>query len=287
MNSRNFMHLLIQLLQPSRLTEIVDIGANPIDGDPPYQKLLDANLCNITGFEPQSDALEKLNSNKGNHERYLPYAIADGQEHLLNICEYSGMTSLLEPDERAFEHFIALKPNAVVKQRISIPTQKLDDIAEIEILDFLKIDIQGAELTVFQFGRNKLKNTVAIQTEISFMTLYKNQPAFGEIDVELRAQGFVPHCFAAVKKWPITPFSFIEQPYQAVNQLLEADIVYVRDFTRPELMDNEQLKQLAIVAHYVYQSFDLVTRCLLLLEQRNAIQLNAQQLYIQVLNQQK
>jgi hypothetical protein len=32
--------LLNQLLGPARLTAIVDIGANPIDGDPPYLEML-------------------------------------------------------------------------------------------------------------------------------------------------------------------------------------------------------------------------------------------------------
>ena len=33
---------LYELLNPLRLTEVVDIGANPIDGDPPYKPMLDA-----------------------------------------------------------------------------------------------------------------------------------------------------------------------------------------------------------------------------------------------------
>ena len=279
------MDRLAQLLQTKRLTEIVDIGANPIDGEPPYKSLLLAQLCNVTGFEPQPDALHQLNVQKSTFERYLPYAVGDGQLHQLNVCRYSGMTSLLEPDQNMFEHFIALKANAEVLERIPIQTQKLDDIDEIQCLDFLKIDIQGAELSVFKSGRQKLKKTVVIQTEISFMTLYKDQPAWGEIDIELRAQGFVPHCFAAVKQWPIAPFAYVDQPNRAVNQLLEADLVYVRDFTRPELMDDEQLKHLALIAHHCYQSYDLTLRCLILLEQRGAVTEHAQQHYIDALNQ--
>jgi hypothetical protein len=38
-------------------------------------------------------------------------------------------------------------------------------------LDFLKIDVQGGELAVFQGGISKLSETVAIQTEISFVPL--------------------------------------------------------------------------------------------------------------------
>jgi hypothetical protein len=48
----------------------------------------------------------------------------------------------------------------------------------------------------FRGGRAKLAQTVAIQVEVSFITLYKDQPALGHIDLELRAQGFV-HSFLA------------------------------------------------------------------------------------------
>ena len=57
---------LLQLLKPARLTEIVDIGANPVDGEPPYRPMLAAkNLCRLTGFEPQQDALDALLKKKG------------------------------------------------------------------------------------------------------------------------------------------------------------------------------------------------------------------------------
>lgn len=73
---------LYEILQPSRLTEVVDIGANPIDGAPPYKPMLDAGLCRVTGFEPQESALGKLLRSKGANERYLPYAVGDGEVHI-------------------------------------------------------------------------------------------------------------------------------------------------------------------------------------------------------------
>ena len=51
------MDPLSELLAPARLTEVVDVGANPIDGDPPYLGMLRAGLCRVTGFEPQSDEI--------------------------------------------------------------------------------------------------------------------------------------------------------------------------------------------------------------------------------------
>lgn len=272
---------LYELLNPAQLTEVVDIGANPIDGDPPYKPMLDAGLCLVTGFEPQPEALAELQQKKGPNERYLPYAVGDGETHTLKVCRASGMTSLYEPDPATLGLFDVLAPLGEVVQRLEVPTRKLDDVAEIEHLDFLKIDIQGGELAVFRSGMLKLAQAVAVQVEVSFITLYKNQPSLGEVDIELRAQGFVPHCFAAVKKWPISPCVVNNNPRQALNQLLEADIVYVRDFAHPEKFSDEQLKHLALIAHHCYGSFDLALRCVMLLEQRGVLSAGAQHAYLQ------
>jgi hypothetical protein len=101
-----------------------------------------------------------------------------------------------------------------------------------------------------------------VQTEVSFVTLYREQPAFGTIDTFLRQLGFIPHCFAEMKVRPLAPLVFEGDPKNGVRQLLEADIVYVRDFSRPENMDVEQWKHLALIAHHCYESFDLVFHAL-------------------------
>ena len=73
---------------------VVDIGANPIDGELPYQTFSEG-LADIVGFEPQIDALEKLNAQKSEHETYLPYAIGDGLTKTLYLTAAPGMTSTL------------------------------------------------------------------------------------------------------------------------------------------------------------------------------------------------
>jgi FkbM family methyltransferase len=271
---------LWDILQPVRRTRVVDIGANPIDGDPPYKPMLQAGLCTVTGFEPQREALAELQRRKGPLETYLPHAVGDGGTHTLNVCRASGMTSLFAPDAATLELFAALKSLGEVLRREPMATRRLDDIAEIDGLDFLKIDIQGGELAVFQNGRAKLAQAVAIQTEVSFVTLYAGQPALGEVDVELRAQGFIPHCFAAVKQWPIAPLVIGGDERRPLNQLLEADLVYVRDFSRPDRLDDEQLRQLALVAHHCYGSYDLAVRCLYLLERRGRLAADGRAAYL-------
>ncbi len=42
---------LLDLLRPKRIAEIVDIGANPRDGDPPYKPMLRAGeICRVTCY---------------------------------------------------------------------------------------------------------------------------------------------------------------------------------------------------------------------------------------------
>jgi hypothetical protein len=181
------------------------------------------------------------------------------------------MTSLLLPDPHALSHFAKFAEWGSVLSEHPVQTHRLDDIAEIGELDFLKIDVQGSELAVFGSGRRKLKQAVAIQTEVSFVGLYKEQPTFGDIDLELRKQGFVPHAFTAVKQRMIAPLSDPANPHAAMNQLLEADIVYVRNFMRPGDLTVEQLKHLAMIAHHCYRSFDLAANCIHHLIARKAI----------------
>jgi FkbM family methyltransferase len=241
--------------------------------------LLDG-LCEVTGFEPQPDALEALERRKGPRERYLPYAVGDGARHELRVCRTSGMTSLFEPDQAVLDHFEFLAPFGEVVSRVPIDTHRLDDLDELGTFDFLKIDIQGGELSVFRNGRTRLADAVVVQTEVSFICLYEGQPGFGEIDVELRSQGFVPHCFAAVKRWVIAPTVVHNDPRVPLNQLLEADIVYVRDFMRPERLTDDQLKHLCFIAHSCYGSYDLAERCIMLLEGRRAVRTGAQVSYV-------
>jgi hypothetical protein len=66
------MDAVENILAPERLTAVVDIGANPIDGSPPYKPMLTQRLCTVVGFEPQADALALLNQSKSEFETYLP-----------------------------------------------------------------------------------------------------------------------------------------------------------------------------------------------------------------------
>ncbi len=273
---------LVRTLAAERLSAVVDIGANPVDGDPPYASMLSAGLCSVIGFEPQAEALASLMARKGALETYLADAVGDGGRHELKVTAASGMTSVLEPDPARLALFNGFAEWGRVDQRMEINTRRLDEIGEVAAVDLLKIDIQGGELMVFQGGRRKLARALVVHTEVAFVPLYQGQPTQGEIDLELRCLGLVPHHLAAIKRWPIAPVVYGGNFRQPMHQLLEADMVYVRDFTHADQMDDEQVKHLALIAHCVYGSSDLACRCLMELARRGVIVAAAPSGYLQL-----
>jgi FkbM family methyltransferase len=273
--------LLRDLVRCSRPTSILDIGANPIDGDRPYKEMLEYGLCMVTGFEPQQLALATLEQRKGPQERYRPEVIADGREHRLKITKSSGMTSLLTPDHNQLRLFNGFSDWGSIVEEHDVQTHRLDDL-DIDEFDLLKIDVQGSELMVFQHGRDRLRDAVAVHTEVSFVPLYHGQPTFGEVDSELRSQGFVPHSMPDVKRWAIAPTVFNDNIYTPGNQLLEADMVYIRDLTHPERMTSDQLSHLAMIAFHIYGSVDVAVYCIMQLQQRGRVAEDAVEQLMQI-----
>ena len=262
--------MIEQLLSlPKDAINLADIGAAFFGETPPYQPLLDGGLARLFAFEPDEREIGRLREYLGERGEVIPHAVGDGATHTYFVCpKGSGMSSLLEPDPVALGFFNLFPGLGRVESTVAMQTRRLDDAEELPPLDFLKMDVQGAELMVLTNGRKKLSQCVAVQTEISFVALYKNQPTFGDIDRELRLQGLMPHRFTAVKQWSIAPTIRNNEPRQSFNQLLEADIVYVRDVVRPQGMSDLQIRKLAVIAHLVYHSPDLAVRCIIELQNR-------------------
>lgn len=256
---------LTDMLDIDVTINVVDIGASFYGGSglPPYHDLLQKGHVHLVGFEPNPGELEDLLSRKGANETYLPHAVYDGKPQELKLCKASGMSSLLEPNRALLGAFHGFDVWGEVVSRERIETVRLDDVPEISDLDFLKIDIQGAELEVFRNGTEKLADCLVIQSEVEFLEMYENQPLFTDVDLFLRDRGFRLHRFVEPTSRTIKPLVVNNDPYAGLSQLMWADAVFVRDFTRLDLLSPEKLLKLAVILHDVFSSYDLALRALL------------------------
>jgi len=251
--------LLRAVLGYAQRLKVVDVGANPSDGGRPlYTNLLEAGDIDLIGFEPNFACLESLNAKKSSNELYLPYVIGDGQRHTLHMCRADGMSSLFQPNPSVLNLFHIFPTWARVTSTQEIDTVRLDDIPETEGCDFLKMDIQGAELIALHGAVNRLRDIVAIQAETLFVPMYTNQALFSEVEQYLRQRGFMLHRFVETDDRMLSPFSIDADPMIRGSQTVWTDAVFVRDLTRLDLLTDRQLLVLATIAYDFYASFDLV-----------------------------
>ena len=212
----------------------------------------------------------------------LDYFLFDGGKHDVYLCApASGMTSLFKPKVEALSFFNGFSKIGEVSSIENIQTTRLDDIQNIKSPDFLKMDVQGAELEILKNGTNKLKDCLAMQLEVAYFNLYENQPSFGEVDVYLRELGFVPHRFLEVKRWSITPTIFNNNFRVPGNQLLESDVIYVKDPLNLAALSDVQLKKLAMLAHYSFKSFDFCVWLILEMERRGICGIHGHRNYLE------
>lgn len=273
---------LFDQIETDAQIEILDVGAAAIAEVPIYKSLMDKGLGKLNAFDGDKRQSEALSAAYGANARIFDHFLFDGSERNAYICyPESGMTSLFEPDPTALNFFTNFQNIGEVQRVETVQTSRLDDIEGLPNIDFVKMDIQGAELTVMQNGLSRLADCVAVQLEVSFIALYKNQPTFAEVDLWMRSQGFQPHTFINVKRWVIAPTIFNKSVKTPGNQLLEADIVYVRDPMRLDTLSDTQLIKMAMISHYSLRSLDLCIHLLRALSERGLAPDAMEELYRQ------
>jgi FkbM family methyltransferase len=250
------MWSLLEFFPEDFQINILDVGAALIER-PPYQSLLDAGRGRIFGFEPNRQALEKLNREYGNPHRFFPFFVGDGRPAIFHETNWALTGSLYEPNSRLLEKFQNLAEVVTPIATHPVNTTRLDDIAEIEDIDFIKIDVQGSELTVFENALRALSSAVLIQTEVEFVELYRGQPMFADVDTFLRANGFQFHTLNGFSGRAFKPLIAKGDVNSAFRQALWSDALYVRDWMHLEDLSEIKLRNYAILAHDVLRSYDL------------------------------
>lgn len=267
------MSSLLDFFQEDFQLSILDIGAS-LSEAPPYQSLVDAGRARIIGFEPVEDECERLNQEYGPPHRFFPYFIGDGKPAIFHETNWVQTGSLFEPNLPLVEKFTNLAELMQPLAKHPVNTTRLDDIAEIDDVDFIKIDTQGAELSIFQNASRALASTLFIQTEVEFLELYKGQPMFADVDTFLRNNGFQFHTINSTGMRTFKPMIYSD-PSEGLRQQLWADAVYVRDWMNLDVLSETKLRKYAVLAHDIFQSWDLAYLLLMTLDKRTGENLAA------------
>jgi FkbM family methyltransferase len=241
---------------------ICSVGSRKLDNDDDYGSS-DWNIfaphLTIYGFDADADACEAANADLETRainwtEQHIPLALADSEgEKTLYVTQQPACSSLYPPDDAYMARFAALPELASLDFPVEIETTTLDAFLAtegVQEVDFLQIDVQGADLQVLKGAAEVLQRSVlAVQIEVEFAQIYQNQPLFADVDLHLRKQGF--SLFDLYKTSRVRACSPIHSTLHP-GQLLWGEAFYLRDLLQPQhnahLKSPEKIFKLACVA---------------------------------------
>lgn len=131
-------------------------------------------------------------------KNYIVFPMAVGEKNgpsdfHLNSCPAA--SSLLPLDPAGVEAWVGADPIQVV-ETVTVPVIRLDtfmDLAEIEHVDYLKIDAQGGDLSVVRSAGKRLRNIAKILLEVQVMPvgLYAGGSKKSDVVEFLTQSGFM------------------------------------------------------------------------------------------------
>ncbi len=241
---------------------VVDVGAQTLEGEAHVYAPLGALgvPVRLIGFEPLAGRAAARRAEEGGGAEdgsveIIEAFVGAGREEVFFENNASGTSSLLRLDAEFCAGFTSLAGlRTIASSRVR--TERLDDLlGHVPAVDFLKLDIQGAELAALQGAASVLARTAMIQCEVEFAPIYQGQPLFSEVELFLRRAGFMLiDLVTEARRAPV-----VASGRAGAEQLLWADGVFVR---RAELVSDDGLLAQAILAAALYDKPGIAERAL-------------------------
>jgi len=236
---------------------IVDIGAQNLENEEHiYSSLASSKLPNrIIGFEPLEERCQERMQKASNKNSLslFPTFIGDGNQHIFYVNDPDATSSLFPLNQEIINQFVDLEGLRTIRTEIANTTSLDVAIKQEEYVDFLKLDIQGAELMVLQHALTTLTKTLVVHSEVSFFEIYKGQPLFSEVEQYMRSQGFYlidlhPQCH-----YPLSgnPFS------KSRDWLGWADAVFFKHLDKSARWQDKLIQSL--IALIIYKKLSLAS----------------------------
>lgn len=196
--------VLLKLFKKSDALNIFDIGACEGEESIRYKNIFP--LASILLFEPLPENQELILKNiKGNNVENFslyPFALSDvngytkfytssGQpNHAQTNLDWdfgNKSSSLLAPQSKNMPDWLNFD------KVIEVETMTLDFFLEknkITTIDFIHMDVQGAELKVLEGAKENIKKIKTIWLEVSNIEIYKEQPLRDEVEKFMKKNYF-------------------------------------------------------------------------------------------------
>ena len=167
---------------------LVDVGA--ANASIPERWDVIGSKLNQIMFEPDERSYQELVKTLPSRSIVLQSALSSKQESReLHLTRKPEVSSFFKPNRRLLD----LYPNPSrwdIVKTVRVEAIPLDRFLYDPILDvdFIKLDTQGSELEILMGAQSSLELALGIEVEVEFISLYENQPLFGDVCTYLQGQ---------------------------------------------------------------------------------------------------
>lgn len=205
------------LIERCRIDLIIDVGANEGQFGSAIRRFYRGEMHS---FEPVSSAFETLAHAASMDPDWHVHKVALGSRdsiQTINVSEQTDFSSLLETNDYCADRFGS---GALSVRKEPVQVRRLDGLINELVPDlrnrkiFLKMDTQGYDLEVFRGMGDKIRNVVALQSEVSLIPIYAGMPRWTECVATYEKAGF-----GIVGMFPVTRDS---------GRVIEYDCLLVR-----------------------------------------------------------
>ena len=187
---RKYHPLYDTVLKHHNIKTILDIGAN--DGHWSQEMRTLFPEAQIYAFEPLKDCFERMSKRLAGDACFSGFNVGLGDTDGTTEIERSSFhpsTSMLQMSSLHKELYPKsrdLTPERIALRRLDSFERELTLSPDI----LIKMDVQGFEDKVIAGGSETIKKARVVIAETAFVSLYENQPLFGEIHDLMRELGF-------------------------------------------------------------------------------------------------
>lgn len=223
---------MIKALEPC----VLDIGAR---GGADEELLPIAWASRMVCFEPEASEAERLTQEGDSRWRkfeVLSFAVGGTSgSQLFHMPDEPQAASLLRHNDSMIERFG--RPHLHrTRQALPVRTWTLDELrlsGHVDRVDYMKIDVEGAELDILKAGTSVLDECVALKVEVSFLEQRTGQPLAWEVARYLLDAGFEVVELHDIHRWrrrnlPAHPYrAACPVPYSR-GQIAQCDLIALK-----------------------------------------------------------
>jgi len=235
--------------------KLIDVGASG-DLEPRWKNI--ASKIHYIGFEPDkrsADLLKKQSTTCKSYTLY-PFAVSNCDQNIIkiNLCASPQVSSIFKPNKK----LINLYPNSErfnITKVVDVPCTTIDSL-NLNTVDFIKIDIQGAELNALLGSTKTIKEILGMEIEVEFTEIYESQPLFGDVVRFATSNGFEFIDFINCTRWE-------RQAHNGYGQLIFGDALFLKSpevfmKCRPSIEKISSYMGILLL----YKRYDLISVCL-------------------------